>query len=105
MHETPPLASFLSIVQFIFSFFIRRFRLQEGTRKDIERVFGVLKGTWKFMERPILLMDLKHIALSVTTCIILHTMLVPDRVMESVGVVYDPANVSNELEDAMECVQ
>jgi hypothetical protein len=34
---------------------------QKGARKDVERAFGVLKNTWKFLDRPILLLDLKHL--------------------------------------------
>lgn len=78
---------------------------QEATRKDIERAFGVLKGTWQFLDRPILLMDLNHISLRVTTCMILHNMLVSDRVMQQVGVLYDPSNVLEEMEDAVDRVQ
>jgi Plant transposon protein len=78
---------------------------QEATRKDIERAFGVLKGTWQFLDRPILLMDLSHIALRVTSCIILHNILVSDRVMGEVGVVYNPSHVLEEAEDAVDLVQ
>jgi hypothetical protein len=69
---------------------------QEATRKDIERAFGVLKGTFQFLERPILLMDLKHISMRVTTCIILHNILVSDRVMRECGVTYNPAHEMEE---------
>ena len=54
---------------------------QEGARKDIERAFGVLKQTWQFMDRPIRMLDLENITKRVGTCIILHNMLVQDRVM------------------------
>jgi hypothetical protein len=53
-----------------------------------------LKEPWSFkrhmpfLDRPNLLMDLKHIALRVTTCITLRTILVSDRVMDEVGVVH-----------------
>jgi hypothetical protein len=46
---------------------------QEGVRKDVERAFGVLKNTWQFLDRPILL----HVA-----CLLLHNILVTDRVMK-----------------------
>jgi hypothetical protein len=71
---------------------------QEATRKDIERAFGVLKGTWQFLDRSILLMDLEQISLRVTTCIILHNMLVSDRVMGQCGVVYNPSQNENEVD-------
>ena len=64
---------------------------QEAVRKDIERAFGVLKGTWQFLERPILLLDLQHISNRVVTCLILHNILMSDRVMGEVGVTYNPA--------------
>jgi hypothetical protein len=65
---------------------------QEAVRKDIERAFGVLKGTFQFLERPILLMDLKQISNRVITCLILHNILVSDRVMRDCGVTYNPAH-------------
>ncbi|KAG7371276.1 plant transposon protein [Nitzschia inconspicua] len=75
---------------------------QEAVRKDIERAFfGVLKGTWQFLDRPILLMDLKEISTRVVTCIILHNILVSDRVMGTCGVRYDPAYVVDEDEDVV----
>jgi Plant transposon protein len=75
---------------------------QEATRKDIERAFGVLKGTFQFLERPILLMDLKQISMRVTTCIILHNILVSDRVMGECGVTYNPAH---EMEEGVTTVE
>ena len=54
---------------------------QEGARKDIERAFGVLKQTWQFMDRPMRMLHLDSITNRVGTCIILHNMLVQDRVM------------------------
>jgi Plant transposon protein len=65
---------------------------QEAVKKDIERDFGVLKGTWQFLERQVLLMDLKHISMRVVTCIILHNILVSDRVMGECGVTYNLAH-------------
>jgi hypothetical protein len=64
---------------------------QEGARKDIERAFGVLKATWQFFQTPILLHDLSSISERATTCLILHNILVTDRVMEEVGLRYDPS--------------
>ena len=71
---------------------------QEAVRKDVERAFGVLKGTWQFLERPILLHNLTDISDRVTCCIILHNILVSDRVMGEVGVVYEPSTVLQEEE-------
>jgi hypothetical protein len=58
----------------------------------------VLKGTFQFLDRPILLMDLKHISLRVATCIILHNMLVSERVMGQCGVLYNPSHLHLEVE-------
>jgi hypothetical protein len=49
---------------------------QEGARKDVERAFGVLKNTWLFLDRPILLHDLKDISNRVVSCLLLHNILV-----------------------------
>jgi hypothetical protein len=54
---------------------------QEAARKDIERAFGVLKGTWQCLQRPIHLHHLRDIADRVACCLLLHNMLVTDRVM------------------------
>ena len=64
---------------------------QEGARKDIERASGILKGCWQFMARPILLLNLADVGRRVQTCLILHNILVCDRVMDSIGDIYDPA--------------
>jgi hypothetical protein len=69
---------------------------QESARKDVERAFGVLKGTWQFLERPILLHNLKEISYRAQCCLILHNMLVTDRIMDSptynYRMQYDPSN-------------
>ena len=54
---------------------------QEAARKDIERAFGVLKQTWQFMERPIRMEYIGQVTVRVGTCVILHNILVQDRVM------------------------
>jgi hypothetical protein len=56
---------------------------QEGCRKDIGRAFGVLKGTWQRLVRPIHLQGLQEISEMVGCCLLLHNMLVTDRVMTS----------------------
>jgi hypothetical protein len=55
---------------------------QEGARKDVERAFGVLKNIWQFLDRPILLHNLTDISNRVVTCLLLHNILVTDRVMK-----------------------
>jgi hypothetical protein len=62
---------------------------QEGARKDVERAFGVLKSTWQqFLDRPMLLHDLKDISNRVVSCLLLHNMLVTDRVMQEASTTY-----------------
>jgi hypothetical protein len=55
---------------------------QEGARKDVERALGNLKSRWQFAVHPILLHKIKDIAARMTTCLILHNILVGERVME-----------------------
>jgi hypothetical protein len=61
---------------------------QEGARKDVERAFGVCKNTWQFLDRPILLHDLKDISNMVVSCLLLHNILVTDRVMQEASTTY-----------------
>lgn len=56
---------------------------QEGTRKDVERAFGVLQARWSILLRPARLYDrgdLHHIMMA---CIILHNMIVEDEKEEA----------------------
>ena len=72
---------------------------QEGVRKDIERAFGNLKTLWKFISRPIEIWNLSHIANRVTTALILHNVVVSDRVMGDVHHRYNPAETTEYLGD------
>ena len=66
---------------------------QEACRKDVERAFGVLQIIFQWTARPILLRKLQAIADRVACCMIMHNMIVSDRIMEGdVRAVYDPAN-------------
>ena len=56
----------------------------ESVRKDIEQAFGILQLQFQFMCRPINIIDMKLIGPHVSSCLILHNMLVSDRVMEDV---------------------
>nr|XP_043625839.1 protein ALP1-like [Erigeron canadensis] len=82
-------------------------RVQEAARKDIERVFGVLKGKWKILERPIRYIYLDKIGKVVEACCILHNMIIKDdgraispiHIMDQpTPIVYDPS-VLPELHD------
>jgi hypothetical protein len=55
----------------------------------VERAFGVLKNTWQFLDRPILLHDLTDISNRVVSCLLLHNILVTDRVMQETTSVRD----------------
>ena len=55
---------------------------QEAARKDIERAFGVLKGKWQCLARPMTQINLQQIGKRVAACLILHNMCVSDRVMD-----------------------
>lgn len=77
---------------------------QEACRKDIERAFGKLQCQWQWVQRPIMQHKLKDISSRLATCLILHNMLVSDRVMEGdVYATYDPSN--NVIESNLEVNQ
>lgn len=68
---------------------------QEAARKDIERAFGVLQGTWQWTARPIHAFKPSEVADRMRTCLILHNMIVNDRVMDGypARTQYDPSRV------------
>jgi hypothetical protein len=72
---------------------------QEAARKDIERAFGNLKIMWKFVSRPIEIWNLNDIAGRMSTALILHNIVVSDRVMGDVNSRYNPAHRIDDLGD------
>ncbi|XP_076923103.1 uncharacterized protein LOC143585098 [Bidens hawaiensis] len=54
-------------------------RKQESARKDIERVFGVLKKRWAKLANPLRFWTREKITEVVITCIILHNMILEDE--------------------------
>nr|XP_043620056.1 uncharacterized protein LOC122591895 [Erigeron canadensis] len=55
----------------------KRFKkLQEAARKDVERAFGILKGKWKILRRPLRPMIKDKIAQCVYATCILHNMII-----------------------------
>nr|XP_043637805.1 uncharacterized protein LOC122608784 [Erigeron canadensis] len=55
----------------------KRFKkLQEAARKDVERAFGILKGKWKILRRPLRPMIKDKIAQYVYAACILHNMII-----------------------------
>jgi len=82
-------------------------RLQEAARKDVERAFGVLKGKWKILGRPLRPMTTEKISKYVYACCILHNMIIKDdgRAISPVHImdqpvppIYDPSALA-ELHD------
>lgn len=53
---------------------------QESARKDIERCFGVLQCRFQVLAVPVMAHKLAHIHSTVECCIILHNILVQDRI-------------------------
>ncbi len=69
-------------------------------RKDIERAFGNLKILWKFVCHPIEIWSLNDIADCITTWLILHNIVVADRVMgDDPNEQYDPSKTNEDLRD------
>jgi Plant transposon protein len=73
-----------------------------GIRQDVERAFGVLKDTWQCLDTPFLLHSLDDISERVACCLLLHNMIVTDRVMAeddyNYRKRYDPSHVLDEEE-------
>jgi Plant transposon protein len=55
---------------------------QEASRKDIERAFGVLVRRFMILSRPMETMKVKKIKTIMFVCILLHNMLVEERVSD-----------------------
>jgi hypothetical protein len=72
---------------------------QESARKDIERAFGILQAKWQWIARPIHLHNLTDISNRVAACLILHNMLVSDRIMDGdVNARYNPSHCLEEVD-------
>ncbi|XP_022034463.1 uncharacterized protein LOC110936373 [Helianthus annuus] len=53
-------------------------KLQEGTRKDVEHGFGVLKGKWGILRRPMQTTNVYRIRSMTYACMILYNMIFKD---------------------------
>ncbi|XP_048605393.1 uncharacterized protein LOC125582957 [Brassica napus] len=53
--------------------------VQESTRKDVERAFGVLQARFAIVKNPAILWDKRQIGMVMRTCIILHNMIVENE--------------------------
>nr|XP_043620103.1 uncharacterized protein LOC122591946 [Erigeron canadensis] len=54
-------------------------KAQESARKDVERVFGVLKQKWGILARPFRQRSIKTIRNLVYACVIMHNMIIKDN--------------------------
>uniref|UniRef100_A0A0D3EBT5 Myb-like domain-containing protein n=1 Tax=Brassica oleracea var. oleracea TaxID=109376 RepID=A0A0D3EBT5_BRAOL len=54
-------------------------KVQEATRKDVERAFGVLQARFATVKNPAILWDKRQIGMVMRTCIILHNMIVENE--------------------------
>ncbi|XP_048613007.1 putative nuclease HARBI1 [Brassica napus] len=54
-------------------------KVQESTRKDVERAFGVLQARFAIVKNPTILWDKRQIGMVMRTCIILHNMIVENE--------------------------
>lgn len=54
---------------------------QEARRKDVERAFGVLQSRWHIIARPARFWSSSKMATVIRACIILHNMMVEDRLL------------------------
>uniref|UniRef100_A0A0D3CVD7 DDE Tnp4 domain-containing protein n=1 Tax=Brassica oleracea var. oleracea TaxID=109376 RepID=A0A0D3CVD7_BRAOL len=54
-------------------------KVQEATRKDVERAFGVLQARFAIVKNPTLSLDKEKIGKIMRACIILHNMIVENE--------------------------
>ncbi|KAM3292677.1 hypothetical protein ACQJBY_036405 [Aegilops geniculata] len=59
-------------------------QMQESVRKDVERAFGVLQSRWGIVRNPALSWDERKLWEVMTTCVIMHNMIVEDECDESI---------------------
>jgi hypothetical protein len=67
--------------------------IQESSRKDIERTFGVLQKRWAIVSVPAYGWSPQHIGDIMKTCIILHNMIVEDEGPSSLNTSFDNIGV------------
>ena len=54
-------------------------KVQEATRKDVERAFGVLQARFAIVRNPVKTLDKEKIGKIMRACIILHNMIVENE--------------------------
>lgn len=79
----PTLSRFVQTITFPVGRMYKRFcGWQEAARKDIERAFGVLQAKFRIVRHPVEKWYVEDIQEVVTTCVILHNMMVEKRINE-----------------------
>ena len=63
-------------------------KVQEATRKDVERAFGVLQARFAIVKNPVKTLDKAKISKIMRACIILHNMIV-ENVRDGYGIQFD----------------
>ena len=63
-------------------------KVQEATRKDVERAFGVLQARFAIVKNPVKTLDKAKISKIMRACIILHNMIV-ENVRDGYGTQFD----------------
>ncbi|GJS64320.1 ALP1-like protein isoform X1 [Tanacetum coccineum] len=56
-----------------------RRRIQESSRKDIERAFGVLQGRWGIIRQPARAFEINALKRIMYCCVMLHNMILEDE--------------------------
>ncbi|GKC18758.1 putative nuclease HARBI1 isoform X2 [Tanacetum coccineum] len=53
--------------------------IQESSRKDIERAFGVLQGRWGIIRQPARAFEINALKMIMYCCVMLHNMILEDE--------------------------
>ena len=70
---------------------------QDATWKDVERALVTSKIMWKFVSHPIKMWSLKNIARRILTALILHNVVISNRVMGDMNKQDNPANLVDDF--------
>jgi hypothetical protein len=65
-------------------------KMQEGTRKDVERAFGILQMRWEIVKNLVYQWDLETIGNIMYACIIMHNMIIEDESGLGFEPIFDP---------------
>jgi hypothetical protein len=53
--------------------------MQEGTKKDVERAFGVLQARWEILRNPCRQWEIEDMIDIIQACVIMHNMIIQDE--------------------------